>query len=174
MVTTKLKRSKRTQENMRRRMKTLIRKVYQFGRDFREVYDIEVALTICQNGRYFTYRSVDLGSWPPPMKRIVWDVAILIFNMLRSKQQASYPLSTNMLPQDMESPLQSIVEENSQHSTLQIGNRRAVDDCESGDVRVIWRWRSRSPECWGRRRKQVSQNGLPFRTLVLCSTNCRP
>ena len=30
-----------------------------------------MALILRQNGQYFTYRSIDLESWPPSMKEIV-------------------------------------------------------------------------------------------------------
>jgi hypothetical protein len=54
-------------ENLRRRKETLFKKVYELGK-----YDgVDVALILRQNGRYFTYRSIDLESWPPSMKEIV-------------------------------------------------------------------------------------------------------
>jgi hypothetical protein len=54
-------------ENLRRRKKTLFKKVYELGK-----YDgVDVALIVHQNGRFFTYRSIDLESWPPSMKEIV-------------------------------------------------------------------------------------------------------
>jgi hypothetical protein len=59
--------SKRRSENLGRRKKTLLKKVYELG----ECDGIEVALIIRQNGRFFTYRSVDHESWPPSMKEIV-------------------------------------------------------------------------------------------------------
>lgn len=31
----------------------------------------DVALIICRNGRYYTYRSTDYERWPPPMSEIV-------------------------------------------------------------------------------------------------------
>jgi hypothetical protein len=58
---------KRKRESLRRRKKTLVKKVHEFGRDF----NIDVALILCKNGRYFTYRSIDQDTWPPPMKQIV-------------------------------------------------------------------------------------------------------
>jgi hypothetical protein len=54
-------------ENLRQRKETLFKKVYKLGK-----YDgVDVALILRQNGRYFTYRSIDLESWPPSMKEIV-------------------------------------------------------------------------------------------------------
>ena len=59
--------SKRRSENLGRRKKTIIKKVSELG----EYDGVEVALIIRHNGRFFTYRSVDHESWPPPMKDIV-------------------------------------------------------------------------------------------------------
>jgi hypothetical protein len=54
-------------ENLRRRKETLFKKVYELGK-----YDgVDVALILHQNSRYFTYRSIDLESWPPSIKEIV-------------------------------------------------------------------------------------------------------
>jgi len=62
-----INKSKRRTENLRRRKETLLKKVHELGRD----YGVDVALILRQNGRYFTYRSIDLESWPPSMKEIV-------------------------------------------------------------------------------------------------------
>jgi hypothetical protein len=59
--------SKRRSENLGRRKKTLLKKVYELGK----YYDVDVALIIRQNGQYITYRSIDLESWPPSLKEIV-------------------------------------------------------------------------------------------------------
>jgi hypothetical protein len=48
----------RKAENLRRRKETLLKKAYELGKD----YGVDVALILRQNGRYFTYRSVDLES----------------------------------------------------------------------------------------------------------------
>jgi SRF-type transcription factor (DNA-binding and dimerisation domain) len=54
-------------ENLRRRKETLFKKVYKVGK-----YDgVDVALILRQNGRYFTYRSIDLESWLLSIKEIV-------------------------------------------------------------------------------------------------------
>ena len=59
--------SKRRSENLGRRKKTVLKKIYELGK-----YDgIDVALIIRQNGRFFTYRSIDHESWPPSIKEIV-------------------------------------------------------------------------------------------------------
>ena len=59
--------SKRRSENLGRRKKTVLKKIYELGK-----YDgIDVALIIRQNDRFFTYRSIDHKSWPPSMKEIV-------------------------------------------------------------------------------------------------------
>jgi hypothetical protein len=59
--------SKRRSENLGRRKKTVLKKVYELG----EYDGIDVALIIRQNGRFFTYRSISHESWPPSMKEIV-------------------------------------------------------------------------------------------------------
>jgi len=93
VMATELKRSKRTQENnMRWRKKTLVKRVHDFGKDFGDVYNIEVALIIRQNGRYFTYRSVDIDSWPPPMQQIVRDLTLMMFKA-KIKAASSIPAS---------------------------------------------------------------------------------
>jgi hypothetical protein len=58
---------KRKGENLRWRKETLFKKVYELGK----YYDVDVALILRQNGRLFTYRSVDHKSWPPSMEEIV-------------------------------------------------------------------------------------------------------
>ncbi|KAH8589034.1 hypothetical protein B0O99DRAFT_470824, partial [Bisporella sp. PMI_857] len=72
---------KRKNEGINRRRNTLIKKAYELG----EVDGIDIALIICKNGRYTTYRSMDHASWPPSMAEI----------------QRAYPLPKNILPQDM-------------------------------------------------------------------------
>ena len=62
-----INKSKRRSENLRRRKETLLKKVYELGKD----YGVDVALILRQNGQYFTYRSIEHESWPPSMKDIV-------------------------------------------------------------------------------------------------------
>ena len=58
---------KRRTDNLGRRKKTLLKKAYELGK-----YDgVDVAVIIRQNGKFFTYRSVDHKSWPPSMEEIV-------------------------------------------------------------------------------------------------------
>jgi hypothetical protein len=64
---------------MRKRKKTLVKRVHKFRRDFRDVYDIEVALIIRQNSCYFTYRLVDIDLWPLPIKQIIRDITLMMF-----------------------------------------------------------------------------------------------
>ena len=54
-------------ENLRQRKETLFKKVYKVGK----YNGVDVALILHQNGQYFTYRSIDLESWPPSIKEIV-------------------------------------------------------------------------------------------------------
>jgi hypothetical protein len=51
---------KRKQENLRRRKKTLVKKVYKFEKDF----DFEVVLILSKKGCYFTFRLLDQDTWP--------------------------------------------------------------------------------------------------------------
>ncbi len=81
----------------------MLKKVYELGK----YYDVDVALIICQNGQYITYRSTDLESFPPSMKEIVRVCLFIYLSILMSKQQVSYPVPKNMLPQDIENRLQS-------------------------------------------------------------------
>jgi hypothetical protein len=62
-----INKSKRRSENLGRRKKTVLKKVHELG----EYDGIDVALVIRQNGRFFTYRSINHESWPPSMKEIV-------------------------------------------------------------------------------------------------------
>jgi hypothetical protein len=97
-------------ENLRRRKETLFKKVYELGK-----YDgVDVALILRQNGRFFTYRSIDLESWPLSMKEIIRLCYPFIYlPILSSKQQVSYPIPKNILPQDIERRLQSSADQNS-------------------------------------------------------------
>ena len=60
---------KRRSERLNRRKWTLINKCHELA----EFCDVDVALIIRnrKTGRYFTYNSVDLESWPPPKEQIV-------------------------------------------------------------------------------------------------------
>ncbi len=76
---------KRKNEGIKRRMETLVKKVYELGR-----FDgVDVALIICKHGRYTTYRSRDYKTWPLPMAKI----------------ETAYPLPKSMLPKDIEKRL---------------------------------------------------------------------
>jgi hypothetical protein len=58
---------KRRTDNVGRRKKTLLKKAHKLGK-----YDgVDVAVIIRQNGKFFTYRSVDHKSWPPSIEEIV-------------------------------------------------------------------------------------------------------
>ncbi len=88
-------------------MKTLLKKSHELGQS----PDINVAVIPDYKGRYFSYRSVDRESWPPSMKQIVSHTFMRPLQVLNVKQQISYPLPKNMLPQDMENPLQKSTEQ---------------------------------------------------------------
>jgi hypothetical protein len=58
----------RRSERLNRRKSTLINKAHELA----EFCDVDVALIIRdrRTGRYFTYHSVDLASWPPSKEQI--------------------------------------------------------------------------------------------------------
>jgi hypothetical protein len=58
---------RRKAENLSQRKKTVLKKVYKLG----EYDGVDVALIIYQNGRFFTYKSIDHESWPLSIKEIV-------------------------------------------------------------------------------------------------------
>ena len=58
----KILRNKRAQ--LRRGKKSLIKRVYKFE----QVYGVDIAIIMCKNGQYDTYRSMDQESWLPTMK----------------------------------------------------------------------------------------------------------
>ncbi len=59
--------NKRKREGVSRKMKTLLRNAYKLGK----LPGIDVALVVCNRGRYSTYKSIDQESFPPPMSKIV-------------------------------------------------------------------------------------------------------
>jgi hypothetical protein len=93
---------KRKTDNLGRRKKTLLKKVYELGK----YYDVDVALVIRQNNQYTTYRSIDLESFPPAMKEIVRLCLFIDLTLLMVMQLDSYPVPKNVLPQDIENQLQ--------------------------------------------------------------------
>jgi hypothetical protein len=58
---------KRKNEGVDRRKDTLVKKAFELG----EFYGVDVALIICNHGRYTAYRSRDHASWPPSLAEIV-------------------------------------------------------------------------------------------------------
>jgi hypothetical protein len=54
-------------EQLRRGKRTLFKKAHKLAK----VHEIDIAIIMRKNGRYFTYRSLDQESWPPTMKQIV-------------------------------------------------------------------------------------------------------
>jgi hypothetical protein len=61
------KASKIKLERERRRKKSLFKKAYELG----VLCNVDVAVIIRKNGRYFIYRSTNQESWPPAMSEIV-------------------------------------------------------------------------------------------------------
>ena len=91
---------KNRREKFRRRKHSFLKKAYELGK----YCDADVAVIIHKNGRYFTYRSTDQGSWPPSMEKIVSQITTRTTcnMMLKSQKKNTYPLPKNLLPQDME------------------------------------------------------------------------
>jgi hypothetical protein len=60
---------KRRSEKLNRRKSTLITKAHELA----EFCDVDIVLIIRsrKSGRYFTYNSLDLESWPPSKEQIV-------------------------------------------------------------------------------------------------------
>jgi hypothetical protein len=58
---------KRKSEAVRRKKKTVIKQIHKLGK----YPGIDVAYTICQNGRYTTYQSVNKPGFPPSREQIV-------------------------------------------------------------------------------------------------------
>ncbi|KAI9772409.1 MAG: hypothetical protein M1840_000612 [Geoglossum simile] len=83
MTTSKAKKKRNGQ--LRKRKKGLFSKAYQYG-----LLGVDVAVIVYnpEDRRYYTYRSTDRESWPPPMKDI----------------QLAFPLPVNLLPSDFEEP----------------------------------------------------------------------
>ena len=54
-------------EQLRREKWSVFEKAHELGK----LYDIDIAIIIKINGRYFTCRSLDKESWPPTIKEIV-------------------------------------------------------------------------------------------------------
>ncbi|KIN09149.1 hypothetical protein OIDMADRAFT_110392, partial [Oidiodendron maius Zn] len=96
--------TKRTSERLGRRKETLLKKAHEMAK----FCDIDVALTlrIRKTGRYITYKSMDLESWPPSKKQIA--IAHCISRslaLLTENWQLTYPLPLNLLPHNIERTL---------------------------------------------------------------------
>jgi hypothetical protein len=67
---------KRKNEGVDRRKDTLVKKAYELG----EFDGVDVALIICNHGRYAMYRSRDHASWPPSLAEIVGSARLIPYN----------------------------------------------------------------------------------------------
>ncbi|TVY13379.1 hypothetical protein LARI1_G009530 [Lachnellula arida] len=56
----------RRSERLRRRKETFLLKAMELG----EFPGVDIAVVICQNGRYSTFTSVEDESWPPSMENL--------------------------------------------------------------------------------------------------------
>lgn len=59
--------AKRRNENLRRRIETLLIKAHEIW----DIYGVDVAMVLKNNSQYYTYRSTDRPTWPPTMVEIV-------------------------------------------------------------------------------------------------------
>ncbi|KAG9228315.1 hypothetical protein BJ875DRAFT_389649 [Amylocarpus encephaloides] len=62
----RVSKNKQEREGVRRKTKTLLNKGHKLGK----LPGVDVALIICNRGRYFVYKSSDLESFPPTMADI--------------------------------------------------------------------------------------------------------
>jgi hypothetical protein len=65
--------AKRRNENIRRRIETLLIKAHELWDD----YSVEVAMILKDNSQYYTFRSIDRPTWPPSIAEIVSNTHIL-------------------------------------------------------------------------------------------------
>jgi hypothetical protein len=54
-------------EQLRRRKESFIRKAFELG----ELYNVNIVVIICKNGRYFTYRLIEDESWLLTIKELI-------------------------------------------------------------------------------------------------------
>ena len=64
--------AKRRNENLRRRIVTLLTKAHELW----DGYGVDVAVILKNNTRYYTYRSTDSPTWPPSMAEIVSSLSL--------------------------------------------------------------------------------------------------
>ena len=94
----KAEQKRATREMYRKRKMTLVKKAHELGK----LCEVDVAIIICRNGRYFTYRSMERRSWPPFMEQIVSRFFSASIVKAYFEQEISYPLPENLLPRDLE------------------------------------------------------------------------
>jgi len=58
---------KKQGEALRKKKNTLFKKAYELG----QLPNVKVAVIICANSRYYTYRSIEQASWLLDMEQIV-------------------------------------------------------------------------------------------------------
>lgn len=57
---------KKQRKMMRRRKHNLFKKIDEFEK----LFDANVAIIVCKNGRFYVYRSTDQKSWPSSIEQI--------------------------------------------------------------------------------------------------------
>jgi hypothetical protein len=146
MMTSKAK--KRRNDQLRKRKKRLFSKAYQYG-----LLGIDVAVIVYnpEDKRYYTYRSTDRESWPPPMKDIVSLPLILSNRDTQLAQQLAFPLPVNLLPSDFEEPSEKMRPEtnpgskdtnlNRQSQRIEaVGDNSILPEPPSFDLNSLSRW----------------------------------
>jgi hypothetical protein len=81
---------KREREGVSRKTKTLLNNAYKLGK----LPGIDIALTICNRGRYLAYKSIDRESFPPTMAEIVSEARISLkyfTNIHKRKRLIPFP-----------------------------------------------------------------------------------
>ena len=88
-MTTKLK--KATDENFRKWKKNILKKVDEL----RLLYGADAYILLRRKGKYYTYKSTNQPSWPPPLETIVRTLETcfsMMYRVLKYMQDQSYLL----------------------------------------------------------------------------------
>jgi hypothetical protein len=97
---------KATYEKFRKRKNNILKK----GDELRLLCGADVYILLHRKGRYFTYKSTDQPSWPPPLEKIVRTLGTcfyITYRMLKHMQDQSYPLPVKKTPAEFDQGLKS-------------------------------------------------------------------
>jgi hypothetical protein len=114
------KRQRNQSEAARRKTRTVIMKVHEYGK----LPGVHVALLVYHNRRYTTYRSIKKRNWPLSMEEIVSSTLNKTERSCSSRYRSSYPLPTNLLPHDVDAELQVRRSNMNHRTTLSQANSR--------------------------------------------------